>query len=190
MTGWTAIVPMKSKGQRKTRLEGHVTESGRDQLSEQLFSHVVRTLQDCPQIIRIVVLSGAPPAQLGVDWVVDAGGGLNAELERVRADIGDAAVLIIHADLPLLEAADIGILLALAEKTGIALAPDRIGSGTNAIALKGDRQFELKFGADSFRLHREQATNAGIVSGRPGLALDVDTAADLEEATRRGFTIG
>ena len=187
MTGWTAIVPMKAVGKRKTRLAAHLCTIGREELAENLFYHVIRTLQNCPSLGRIVLLSDGPPLMGGVEWVADLGAGLNAELERVRASLGETPTLIIHADLPLLEVADVEAIVAAAAN-GIAIAHDIHGTGTNALALNRNQPITLVFGPDSFARHSAQASHAAIITGRIGLALDVDTAEDLDEAIRLGFS--
>ena len=191
MTDWTAIVPLKTEGARKTRLSGHLSEIAREQLSETLFRHVIGTLRSCPSVARIVSLSDGPALIDGLDRICDSGRGLNAELQDVidaiRADHGDARLLILHADLPLLEVADVEAL-ARAASGGVAIAPDRAGAGTNALAIGADRPFTFCFGRESFARHRAQAPDAAIITGRPGLALDVDTPADLRAAVTLGFS--
>jgi 2-phospho-L-lactate/phosphoenolpyruvate guanylyltransferase len=187
VTSWTAIVPMKAEGKRKTRLAAYLSAIGREELSENLFYHVIRTLQDCPSVARIIVLSDGPLLMAGPDWIADKGAGLNSELERARLAAGGVPQLIIHADLPLLTTADVETLIAEA-KNGVAIAPDSNGTGTNALALSVGRPFDLCFGPDSFRLHQAQAPDATIVTGRPGLSLDIDTVDDLDEAIRLGFS--
>ncbi len=190
MTGWTAIVPMKAEGKRKTRLATHLCAIGREELAENLFYHVIRTLQNCPTVRRIVLLSDGPPLMGGVEWVADQGAGLNAELERVRAGLGNTPTLIIHADLPLLEVADVERLLTAAGRgaDGVAIAPDTSGTGTNALALNRNQSITLAFGPDSFSRHLAQIPNASIITDCIGLALDVDTAEDLDEALRLGLS--
>lgn len=187
MTGWTAIVPIKAVGKRKTRLAAHLSAIGREELVENLFYHVVQTLQACAQVTRIIVLSEGPMLMTGLDWIADKGGGLNAELERARHAAGQVPQLIIHADLPLLTVADVDHFLRLgAGQT--AIAPDRVAIGTNALALGSSDPFTLCFGAGSFQRHRDQALDAVIVRDRQGLSLDVDEADDLQQAIRLGFS--
>jgi 2-phospho-L-lactate guanylyltransferase len=185
---------MKAAGTRKTRLAAHLGRDGREALSETLFDHVVATLRHCSQITRIIILSDAPPPTGEMEWIVDQGAGLNVELERVRAgldmcgDMGARAgpLLIIHADLPLLTTDDLDALLTAAQD-GLAIAPDREGTGTNALAFASPRPLKLCFGPDSFARHHAQVPDAAIITGRPGLALDIDTRDDLDEAVRLGF---
>jgi 2-phospho-L-lactate guanylyltransferase len=94
---------------------------------------------------------------------------------------------VLHSDLPLLAAADVTRLIDSAERGGLAIAPDRHGSGTNAIAIADQRPFDFAFGADSYRLHRRQAGSGWRLVAAPGLAIDIDTPGDLALATARGF---
>jgi 2-phospho-L-lactate guanylyltransferase len=94
--------------------------------------------------------------------------------------------LVIHADLPLLSVDDIAALLT-GDGASSAIAPDRHGSGTNALALVEPRGFDFAFGPNSFTRHCVAARGARIVT-RLGLGLDIDTAADLDAANSAGFT--
>ena len=114
---------------------------------------------------------------------------LNPELEAARATLGTGPLLILHADLPLLQQADVDAVLDEAEAVGIALAPDRHGTGTNALALCNGRSVTFQFGADSFPRHFEQDSDAAVIR-REGLALDLDTPEDLERALAAGFRLG
>lgn len=136
-------------------------------------------------IARAMVLSERPPAGWRGSWAADHGHGLNQELAVARAAIGPVPLLIIHGDLPLLAPDDVCVLLEAALRSGLALAPDRHGTGTNALAIQDGRPFAFSFGPDSFRQHAAQG-EAAIVE-RPGLALDVDTAGDLDAAIAGGF---
>jgi len=110
--------------------------------------------------------------------------GLNAavELGRARAVRADptARLLAIHADLPALTPQDVAALLAA--RGAATLAPDRAGTGTNAVVLDpAGTGFTFRFGPGSGAAHREEAARRGIdvaVVRRPGTATDLDTAAD------------
>jgi 2-phospho-L-lactate guanylyltransferase len=78
--------------------------------------------------------------------------------------------------------ADIGAMLQVAPSTGIVVAPDRAGGGTNALLLSPPSAIMPAFGVDSFARHRTLAVGAGLPSTvveRPGLALDLDTPSDV-----------
>ncbi len=179
MSEWVAIVPLKPPGERKTRLGAHLAADQRERLAELLADHVMHILAETPRIGTRIVLAAERPSLAHECWITDRGRGLNAELAEARRSARPAATLVIHADLPLLCAADIDALLDRAEQRGGAVAPDRHASGTNALALAHDRPFDFAFGAGSFARHRQRlGRDCGIVT-RPGLGLDLDTPADL-----------
>lgn len=171
---WTAIVPIKPPDARKTRLAGGQID--RRELSDRLLDHVLSTLQGHCDIARVMILSEQP--REGFPWIQDRGRGLNGELEAARAALAGADVLVMHADLPLVEGADVSELLRVAALHGGAFATDRHRTGTNALALRRDLPFAFHFGPGSCALHAAQL-NANAAVERPGLALDIDTPDDL-----------
>jgi len=181
---WTAIVPLQAAGRRKTRLAAALSPIERDRLAQTLFDHVVDALASSPSVGRICVLSADRPTRDGLGWLVDDGRGLNAELQALTVE---GPRLVIHADLPLVSTEDIETLLSAAREGG-AIAPDRHGTGVNAIALSAGLTIAFRFGPGSFALHQAEARKALTVIERPGLALDIDTPDDLAEAARRGFS--
>jgi len=183
---WTAIVPFKTAGQRKTRLAPALSPPERDRLAQALFDRVIGVLADCPAVGRIGVLSEArPEARAELDWLSDQSRGLNAELQALEIE---GPRLIIHADLPLATPDDVEALLA-AGRGGGAIAPDRHGTGVNALALDTGLSLQFRFGPGSFARHQEQTAGRLAVIARPGLALDIDTPDDLAEAARLGFRL-
>ena len=179
MTGWRAIVPVNLGRERKTRLADRLSLAERDRLTLAMARHVVDALAAAPGIAETLILSPARPAFDGVGWLRDAGRGLNAELS---AHLDHRPVLIVHADLPMLTADDVTAMIAAAAATGTAIAPDRAGTGTNALALRNPSGFLPEFGADSCARHIAALPNAVRVE-RPGLGLDIDTPEDLDYAT-------
>ena len=170
---WTAVVPLANEGERKTRLASLLDAPARDALAADMFAHVTSVLVASARIETVLVLSPARPAHWSGPWRADLGRGLNPELEATRAAMGERAMLIVHADLPLLQAEDIEVLLAAAEAQGRAIAPDRASSGTNALAFLADRPLAFRFGQDSFQKHASQG--AAAIVQRQGLGLDLDT---------------
>ncbi|UVO54245.1 2-phospho-L-lactate guanylyltransferase [Sphingomonas sp. SUN039] len=182
MTGWTAIVPLNLGRDCKTRLAGRLSRAKRDLLVAAMADHVVAQLRAAKDVERIVMLSPETPQTAGVVWARDCGRGLNAELALL---FGQTSVLVVHADLPLLGADDIGALIVAAEAAGAAIAPDRTGTGTNGLALASAAQLIPCFGEGSFARHRALLSDAAVVE-RAGLALDIDTPDDLDAARASG----
>lgn len=186
---WTAVVPLKSGLERKTRLSPVLDREARALLTERMAARVLGALDLCEAIAEIRLLSPArPPKSLPVLWEPDLGHGLNAELDRLRLTIGPVPVLVIHADLPLIGPGDIAELTGLAEAHGAAIAPDRRDEGTNAVAVLPATPLAFSFGIGSLARHRAALAGAAVVR-RPGLMVDVDTPDDLAEARRLGADI-
>jgi 2-phospho-L-lactate guanylyltransferase len=188
MDDWFAVVPLKPLGERKTRLHPHMDEAARDQLSTQLFVHVIQTLEAVPEIRSIHLLSDKAPQGWTHGWIPDEGRGLNEEIAAAR-QIFQQNFLTIHADLPLLSPDDIKLLISVAEKSGSAIAPDRHHKGTNALALRADVPFRFAFGNNSLEDHMK--VNLGKVHFvlQNGLALDIDTKEDFDLAINCGFEL-
>ncbi len=182
---WTALVPIKPPADRKMRLASDLTAPERVALSEHMLSHVLDVLLQCAMIERIMLLSSASGLWDG-PHIRDLGRGLNDELMSAREDLGRTPLLVLHADLPLLAPADVADLVDRA-RLGVSIAPDRHGAGTNAVAIADRRDFNFRFGLDSFSQHlASQDGPSPAVVRRQGLAFDVDTMDDLKLALRRG----
>lgn len=183
---WTAIVPLKAGCQRKSRLAARLGTAERVILSDHMAAHVLARLQASPLVGRIIMLSPMPVD--AIEWRRDEGRGLNDELTAAAAYLGWKRLLVMHPDLPLLTTDDVDYLLTICGD-GCALATDRHGSGTNALALAMDRPFPFSFGEDSAVRHRLAAGGAIETVHRPGLSLDIDTPEDLDAAIAEGFRL-
>jgi 2-phospho-L-lactate/phosphoenolpyruvate guanylyltransferase len=178
---WTAIVPLKAAAERKTRLAGTLDRAAHSALARDMVVHVIAVLASVDAIGSLRVLSPVPEDLPGTVWEADRGAGLNAELDRVCGLLAGLQLLIIHADLPLLGADDVIAMLEAAETAGAAIAPDRHGKGTNALALHRASAVGFAFGPDSLARHMLGLPGAAIIR-REGLALDIDTADDIAAA--------
>lgn len=178
---WTALIPLKGSGERKTRLARRLHGAQRAMLTECLLKHVTSVLDECPAISSIRLLSDIRPAGWDGPIERDEGEGLNAELRRVAGQWKSGRLLVLLPDLPLLSEEDISILVEEAEG-GCAIAPDRHGLGTNAIALLDPAPFPFSFGGDSFARHLSASGGSAAVVRRTGLGFDMDFPEDLDEA--------
>jgi 2-phospho-L-lactate guanylyltransferase len=186
MIAWRALVPIKQGANGKSRLASAMSHEERDALALRMALHVLAELAKCGSITEIAILSTYCPEWWGGAWVEDRGAGLNAEIAGWRRSIGAAPVLIVHADLPLLRASEIDELLEVAAAEGIALATDRAGEGTNALAIADGRAFDFRFGPNSRLHHAEQAPGLAVLD-LPGLTADIDTPEDLAFVRAHGF---
>jgi 2-phospho-L-lactate guanylyltransferase len=197
MSCW-ALIALKAPAAAKGRLAEILDATGRSQLVAQMFSQVLEALQAARSIDGIAVVTAESLPQTGLVVLDDPGGGLNAALThgaRELAARGVDELLVLHADLPLLTAAQIDAFVAAGRETGLAIAPDKLGQGSNALYLPLPAPISFCFGHDSCRLHLAEAARIGRPITRQtmaGFAFDVDEPADLErllaqEGERYGF---
>jgi len=191
--GCWALVPMKDSGRAKSRLATVLGPAERARVVALMLQDVLAALGGCDSIAGTLVVSRDAAlreqarAQGAQAMAEGDGGGLRAALAagaRALAERGAGTVLVLAADLPLVAAADIEALLeAHGEAAGVSVAPDRAGRGTNALACTPPGAIAFQFGPDSCRRHLAAARAAGLPARRverPNLALDIDTAADLQ----------
>lgn len=180
------IVPHRGLAAAKTRLAPVLAPDERVALAERLLRHV---LQVAAEVAEAVVIS--PAASLaplveasGATLVVQRGMGLNEGLQQARQEALEEGVdllAVLHGDLPNLATDDVEALLsAVAAPRGVAIAPDKTGSGTNGLAMRPPDVIAFRFGVGSFAAHAAQADGVPLsMVNRPGLAFDLDTPADL-----------
>lgn len=183
------IVPHRGLAAAKTRLAPVLDDAEREALASRLLERVLRIAHEaCRDVVVITPSEALAPlvSAAGARLAVQRGMGLNAGLEQARREaIADRidTLLVLHGDLPNLSTEDVAALLdALPRAGGVAIAPDRAGSGTNALALRPPDAIGFRFGVGSFAAHRAEAEAAGVPMvevHRPGLAFDLDTPADL-----------
>lgn len=93
------------------------------------------------------------------------------------------SILIIPADLPLINAEDIRGLLSKSKKAPeIIITPDRRMNGTNALYINPVGILDYDFGMWSFRKHVEQAERKNInieIYNNDKLSFDLDMPEDL-----------
>ena len=183
------IVPHRGLAAAKTRLAPVLDDEEREALARRLLEQVLRVAHEaCGDVVVITPSEALAPlvAAAGARLAVQRGMGLNAGLEQARDEAladGVATLVVLHGDLPNLGTDDVAALTdALPATRGVAIGPDRMGSGTNGLALRPPDAIAFRFGIGSFAAHRDEAERAGVPLvevHRPGLAFDLDTPADL-----------
>jgi 2-phospho-L-lactate guanylyltransferase len=131
----------------------------------------------------------APRVEVSLQQADGLNGAIREGQRWARAQGADA-LLVMLPDLPLVAAPDVRALLDLAATGGAVLAPDRAGSGTNALLLAPPDAIAPAFGEDSAARHRRALQAAGMSHAelrRTGLALDLDTADDLAQLAALGY---
>jgi 2-phospho-L-lactate guanylyltransferase len=187
--GTRIIVPHRGLSAAKTRLAPVLDPDERIELARTLLKSVLGVVrQAIPDVVVISPATELEPivAEAGARLVVQRGMGLNQGLDQARSEAladGIQTLGVLHGDLPNLAPDDVRALLqAVAGDRAVAIAPDRTGTGSNALALRPPDVIGFRFGPGSFAAHRVQAEAVGlapIIVQRPGLAFDLDTPEDL-----------
>lgn len=191
--GLWAIVPVKPLRRGKSRLSGVLSEEERTALNFSMLSHTLKTIQGVPEIEHTLVVSRDPGAlALARDYAArtvqeDGSPQLNTALRRatiVAQMYASGGVLILPADLPLLTPADLrALVLEAVNPPVVVIAPDRHGTGTNALVVSPAGLIDYAFGSGSFQRHCERAQRAGVrtvICERKSISIDLDLPEDLE----------
>jgi 2-phospho-L-lactate guanylyltransferase len=188
-TCW-AIIPVKAPGEGKTRLAGVLDSHGRNRLIFAMLERVVGAAHACAAIDRVCLVSpSAHSFEPSVIVLHDEGGGLNAALEAALRKLPAPSpdrVVIVAADLPALSSQDLDLFTDLPAHV-IGIAPDRHGTGTNALSLPfaAAQTFAFHFGLGSYAAHKEEARSLGYsveTMLSEGLEKDIDEPDDLADA--------
>ncbi len=176
------LIPMKPLAAAKERLAPTLGPEERRQLSLAMLADVVDAARgfDRVWVLQSDDAAAAIAARRGAEPRPDPapGRGLNASLDAATADAlahGATGVLVVSADLAAATADD---LRTLAQGEGVALAPDRAGTGTNALWRTPPDVIGAAFGPSSRAAHQDAARAAGVafrIVDAPRLAADVDT---------------
>ena len=197
--GIVAVVPMKPLSQSKTRLMDVLSEQERAELSLAMFGRVVSAAREALSVVWVVGGDDAvrkTAESLGAAWHEDPSNDLNDSLSFAldMACKNDLSAIYLPADLPFVSAADVEkVVQASRNGETLTLSPAQQDGGTNAMLVPKCVTFPPVLGNDSFRRHKQQATQLGIpytVCLSKGLGLDLDTPDDLAMCEKRqpGFS--
>ena len=196
-TGVYAVVPVKDLRGTKSRLAPVLDPGARAGLTLYMMGRVVGAIREagiedvCVVSPDRLVLEEAK--RRGATPLIQESRGLNPALEEGRRramGLGASKLLVLPADLPLLDAED--VLAVLREAGGeptVVIAPDGARSGTNALLIQPPDVLPFAFGTGSFEAHVGAARRRGLdvrVCERSHLAFDLDTAGDLAHLGKSG----
>ena len=197
--GVYAVVPVKDLGGTKSRLTPVLDPAARAGLTLYMMGRVVSRAREAG-VEAVGVVSPDPivldeARRRGATPLVQESRGLNPALEEGRTwatKSGASALLVLPADLPLIEASDVRDVLAeAAGGASVVISPDGARSGTNALLLRPPDALPFLFGPDSFEAHLRAARDRDAgprVCENQHLSFDLDTAGDL--ATYREGEVG
>lgn len=181
------VIPVKSFTVAKGRLADVLSPADREVLARQCADTVVKAAAPARAYVVCNDASIAEWARAaGATVVGQTTPGLNGAVRDgwdAAASDGADHIVIAHADLPLAAS------FAHVPRGGsVSIVPDRHRDGTNVMSLPAAAQFDLHYGPGSFAAHAAEAQRRGlgfVVVEDGDLALDLDTADDLDELQRR-----
>jgi 2-phospho-L-lactate guanylyltransferase len=187
------LVPVKNLANAKQRLSAVLTPEERQALAHAMCEDVLQELARWRARPNVAVVTGDPFARdlatrFDFEIIADTvNPGETGAIEMATAECrrrGANRTLVVPADIPLIETAELQTIVDSAPPGGAVLVPDAAGRGTNAALRAPADLFPLRFGNDSFLPHLAAAKATGkpcIVLELPGIALDVDRPEDLKE---------
>lgn len=181
------IIPVKSFTVAKGRLSDTLTASQRQELAQSCAESVILAARP---FHTYVACSDDFVAQ----WAVSHGAqvvhcptpGLDAAIATARTvaqDDGYTHAIVAHADLPLAQTFE-----HVPQEGVVTAVSDRHHDGTNVLSFPLNSTFATAYGPGSFDNHKQLAATAGlpfVMLTDDNLELDLDTADDLTEFTKR-----
>ncbi|MGE0682643.1 MAG: 2-phospho-L-lactate guanylyltransferase [Candidatus Binatia bacterium] len=190
-----ALVPVKALAWGKSRLSVLLSEDARRAVSRAMLTDVLTSLRHSSSIEKFAVVSSDTTllslAQEFGAYAVHEGQprGLNGAV-ALGTDFclqhGATALLVLLADLPLVEPEDVNFLFQQAEEVnpGVVLATCKEWEGTNALLRVPPLVIPPCFGGPSLARHRAAAQRGGVPFRAievPHLAFDIDSVEDLRQ---------
>jgi len=187
------LVPVKNLTAAKQRLSPILSPEERLALAQAMCEDVLEALARWRKRPAVAVVTCDPlarelAARFGFDVIADGENSSETNAIEIATTVcrerGAASTLVVPADIPLIESAELQRIADAAPRGGAVLVPDAAGRGTNAAWRSPADLFPLRFGNDSFLPHLASAKATGlpcVVMELPGIARDVDRPEDLFE---------
>jgi 2-phospho-L-lactate/phosphoenolpyruvate guanylyltransferase len=185
------LVPVKNLSGAKQRLAALFDQFTRTELAQAMLSDVFETLGTWAARPEVGVVTSDPFAiqlanRFHFSVIPDHANRSQTDAIEMATRFCEAqgidSTLVIPGDIPLVQNWELETILRSAPAQGSVLVRAADGRGTNAIWRCPARLFPARFGNDSFEPHYAAARATGqpcVVLSLPGIALDIDTAADL-----------
>ena len=195
---WT-VVPTRGVADGKSRLAGALDPAARARLNRELLSRTLEVIAAWSGLNCCVVVSACEEtretaARLGAEGYAEPPGtqGLNGAAAlgaSYASDRGARSILVLACDLPYLTPEALSAVTRAARTPEhMVIAPDKTGTGTNALLVRAQRPFEFRYGEQSFAQHLLLAAERGwtaAICARAELEFDLDTPEDLAAWSER-----
>jgi 2-phospho-L-lactate guanylyltransferase len=194
-----AVVAVKNPRHAKTRLSQRFSPGERRDLAMAMAFDVLSSLSKVRELSGLLVVTPdrdltSFAAAFGAELLVEDGPapeggdeGYTRAVELAARELerrGAPAMLAVPADVPALTPDEIArVLRSLGPPPSAVLVPSHDDRGTNAALVSPPSALPLRFGEPSFHRHLARAEALGVrtrVLRLPGLALDLDTPADVD----------
>jgi 2-phospho-L-lactate guanylyltransferase len=187
-----AIIPVKKLADSKKRLSTVFTPQQRTMLTLAMLEDVLKTLK--ASIVHKIIVVGEDPQvqetaeQFGAFYRFANGATLNSAIEETTSYCvkkGAQSILVLPADVPLINSEEINRIIQLADDgtSAIVLSPSH-DWGTNALYQSPPKLIPACFGPNSFIRHIREALRNGVsvrLHFSLQLAADIDSAEDLKK---------
>src|SRR5256712_13830777 len=187
------LVPVKNLENAKQRLASLLDQGTRTELAQAMLHDVLDALSACCSYSEISLVTSDPfvldlAQAFSFQVIPDATNRSETDAIEMATQLcesrGVESTLVIPADIPLIQPSEVTAILQAAPEKGSVLVPAADGRGTNAALRRPAGLFPLRFGNDSFKPHLAAARATQkpcMVLSLPGIALDVDSPADLKK---------
>ena len=184
------VVPVKSPRRAKHRLEAVMSAEERATLAITMARDVMSVVAQFKEHGRFVVSDDAEVLELARQFELEPLEdhrlqGQSAAVQQgfsAAWDRGYTAALTIPGDVPGVSVDELRELGRYRPEVEVLLARDRERIGTNGLRLIPPHAITLRFGEDSFNLHRDEAVRSNRsfeTHDLPGLGCDLDRPEDL-----------
>jgi len=184
---WCVIMPIKGGVEAKSRL-GSLPDV--NALADRLATRTLAAVLACPEVARVVIVTADEnwrrPTAERISTVQDPGQGLNAALCVARDhEVGSKFLVIVPADLPLLDAHELATVLQQARSHARAFVRDKDGTGTTLLTALDAIDLQPQYGEGSAAAHLK--SGAIELSAPRSVRFDIDTPADLRSISVSQF---
>jgi 2-phospho-L-lactate guanylyltransferase len=187
-----AVVPVKALSHAKSRLAPLLSASQRSDLTVALLDRTLTALRGSGVIARVALAT--PEKGLAARWRVESvndGDDLNDSLAagaRWAIECRASRLLIVPADLPLIQAEDVRHLVEMPHSNPSILIARTQDGGTGALLLTPPAIMAPSFGPSSFQRHLTAADRRGtpvVAVPIEAFRFDLDTVRDFEAVRSR-----
>jgi 2-phospho-L-lactate/phosphoenolpyruvate guanylyltransferase len=185
------LVPVKNLSGAKQRLASLLDQATRTELAQTMLVDVLETLASWAGRPEVAVVTSDPFAfelarRFTFEVIPDSANRSETDAIEMATQVCESRGVdftwVIPGDVPLIQVWELEKILQAAPEEGAVLVAAADGRGTNAAFRRPAGLFPLRFGNDSFEPHLAAARATGkpvVVLPLPGIALDVDSPADL-----------